>query len=103
MNDKSEGTPKLLRIEFEHNPGAPTLFFDGCNAFGVFNGVVEVELAGRALVPQAGGDIIAKVSTIARLRCSATAAVQLRNALDRAIRLSNGVNDSSVAIAQRAN
>jgi hypothetical protein len=66
---------------------APVVYFDGAANFGCNQGIVNVTLAmGRHLANAASGvdfDVIA----VAYLRCSITAATDLRKALDKALLL----------------
>ena len=66
---------------------APVVYFDIVGAYGTMNGAVEVELATRILVPQPDGSTQVKFLSSGRLRCSATAAANLRNALDAALKM----------------
>ena len=66
---------------------APVVYFDIVGAYGTMNGAVEVELATRILVPQPDGSTQVKFLSSGRLRCSATAASNLRNALDAALKM----------------
>jgi hypothetical protein len=51
------------------------------------HGAVEVELATRILVPKPDGSTEVKFVSTARLRCSAQAASNLRQALDTALKM----------------
>jgi hypothetical protein len=51
------------------------------------NGSVEIELATRILVPKTDGSTEVKFISSGRLRCSATAASNLRNGLDAALKM----------------
>ena len=66
---------------------APLVYFDIVGAYGTMNGSIEVELATRILVPQPDGSTQVKFLSSGRLRCSATAASNLRNALDAALKM----------------
>ncbi len=71
---------------YQSIPDAPLIYFDLVAAQGVLNGVVQVELARRHLVPETDGvGVSIEVATCARLRCSPHAALQLRAALDSAL------------------
>jgi hypothetical protein len=65
----------------------PVVYFDIVGAYGTMNGAVEVELATRILVPRPDGSTEVKFLSCGRLRCSATAASTLRNALDAALKM----------------
>jgi hypothetical protein len=49
------------------------------------NGVVEIELGARYLTPKQDNTVAVEFTTVAHLRCSANAAVNLRDALNQAI------------------
>jgi hypothetical protein len=76
---------------------APVLYFDIVSAYGTMHGVVEAELATRALLPRTDGTTDVKFLSSARLRCSPTAALQLRNALDAALRMLEQPQANAVA------
>ena len=65
----------------------PVVYFDIVGAYGTMNGAVEIELAARILVPQPDGSTQVKFLSSGRLRCSATAAANLRNSLDAALKM----------------
>jgi hypothetical protein len=67
--------------------GAPLVYFDIIGAYGTMHGAIEVELAARILVPKPDGSTEVKFLSSARLRCSAHAASNLRNALDAALKM----------------
>jgi hypothetical protein len=66
---------------------APLVYFDIVGAYGTMHGAVEVELATRILVPIPNGATEVKFLSSGRLRCSANAAMSLRNALDAALKM----------------
>jgi hypothetical protein len=66
---------------------APLVYFDIVGAYGTMNGSIEVELATRILVPKADGSTDVKFLASGRLRCTPTAATNLRNALDAALKM----------------
>jgi len=61
------------------------------------NGAVEVELATRILVPRPAGATEVKFLSSGRLRCSPTAATNLRNALDAALKMLEQPQANAVA------
>lgn len=68
---------------------APVVYFDGVVAWGLLNGVMQVELAANHLLPTSlTGDAEVKTRAVmsAHLRCNLVAAQQLRDMLDAAIR-----------------
>jgi hypothetical protein len=63
---------------------APYIFFEGAPNFGFVNGIVNVTLAaGRHLVKD--GVPTTDIVAVGYLRCNATAAAELRAALDSAL------------------
>lgn len=90
--------PKPPGILYEDTGGlAPLVYFDIVAAFGVMNGAVEVELATRILVPRPDGATEVKFLSSGRLRCSPTAATNLRNALDAALKMLEQPQANAVA------
>jgi hypothetical protein len=71
---------------YENVCTAPVVFFDRTPAHGTIGGNIEVELAIRALCPNADG-VDVKLLTSARLRCTPAAARHLIWALNAALRL----------------
>ena len=64
--------------------GAPHVFFDGAPTFGFSNGIVGITLAAsRHLLTD--GAPVADAVAVAYLRCNIPAAIELRNALDKAL------------------
>ena len=85
-------------ILYEDTGGlAPLVYFDIVAAFGVMNGGIEVELATRILVPKTDGATEVKFLSSGRLRCSPTAAANLRNALDAALKMLEQPQPNAVA------
>jgi hypothetical protein len=66
---------------------APIVYFDQSPAHGTVNGTIEVDLAIRALNPNAEGGVDIAVITSGRLRCSPIAAKLLVEALNSALRM----------------
>jgi hypothetical protein len=66
---------------------APLVYFDIVGAYGTMHGAIEVELATRILVPKPDGSTEVKFLSSGRLRCSPTAATNLRNSLDAALKM----------------
>lgn len=65
------------------NATAPFIYFDAAVTFGTNNGVIEIELASRSIVPANGTRN--EVIMTAHLRCSPNAAASLREAIDKAL------------------
>ena len=64
------------------------------------NGSIEVELATRILVPKADGSTDVKFLASGRLRCTPTAATNLRNALDAALKMLEQPQQSPAAASK---
>ena len=72
---------------FDNRNDVPIIYFDIAPAYGVMSGIVQVELGARALIPHHDDSVDVKFVTCGRLRCSATAATHLRNALDASLKM----------------
>lgn len=86
MADHENPPPPGLIYE-DTGAGAPLIYFDIIGAYGIMHGTVEIELATRILVPKPDGATSVKFLSSGRLRCNPTAAVNLRNALDAALKM----------------
>jgi len=64
---------------------APVVFFDNAPTYGNFQGIIEVELAARLLVPRTDNQVAVELAAVAHLRSSPQAAMALRDALDKAL------------------
>lgn len=80
--DEGDGAFKLASTE------APFIYFDSAPTFGTGSGAIQIELAARIIVPVSGGTRNDFVLT-AHLRCSPAAAIDLRNAIDKALGMLN--------------
>ena len=76
---------------------AALVYFDIVAAYGVMTGGIEVELATRILVPKQDGATEVKFLSSGRLRCTPTAATNLRNALDAALKMLEQPQANAVA------
>ena len=74
---------KPLVPTLKNGAAAPVVYFDGAPCYGAMHGVVEIELAMRYMTPRADNTAAVDITTVAHLRCSANAAVNLRDALNR--------------------
>jgi hypothetical protein len=84
-----------------HNPEtAPVIYFDIAPAYGIFNGAIQIELAGRTLKPAPSGPVEIEFLVTGRLRCSPIAAGHLREAIDKALEmLKNASEQPAAAVA----
>ena len=87
MADQENPKPPADLIYEDTGAMAPLVYFDIVGAYGTMNGAVEVELATRILVPKPDGSTEVKFLSSGRLRCSAQAASNLRQALDAALKM----------------
>jgi hypothetical protein len=94
----NQENPKPPGILYEDTGGlAPLVYFDVVAAFGVMHAAIEVELATRILVPKTDSAAEVKFLSSGRLRCSPTAAANLRNALDAALKMLGQPQANAVA------
>jgi hypothetical protein len=99
---ENQATP--AHLIYEDTGGlAPLVYFDMVGAYGTMNGAVVLELASRILVPRTDGSTEVKFLSSGRLRCTANAAIQLRNALDAALKLLEPPSAADPAAAARMN
>ena len=98
MTDQPTTKPGDLVYE-DTGAAAPLVYFDIVGAYGTMNGAVEVELATRILVPKPDGSTEVKFISSGGLRCSADAAINLRNDLDAALKMLEQPQGSTAAIA----
>jgi hypothetical protein len=86
LADQENPKPPELNYE-DTGAAAPLVYFDIVGAYGTMSGAIEVELATRILIPRGDGSTEVKFLSSGRLRCSATAALNLRNSLDAALKM----------------
>ena len=80
-----EPNPKPANLVYEDTgAAAPLVYFDIVGAYG---SSVEIELATRILIPRGDGSTEVKFISSGRLRCTQNAAINLRNALDAALKM----------------
>lgn len=66
-------------IPYRNVPTAPFIYFDFAAAYGVVNGVIEIELTARCLIPDPSERLpTTEIVPVARLRCSVTAMASLQ-------------------------
>lgn len=66
-------------------PSAPIIFFEFCPTLGNHNGLINIMLAAGIVMPTGGTVTDVVPVAVAHLRCTAAAAVQLRDAIDKAL------------------
>jgi hypothetical protein len=88
LADQDTPSPPPEPVIYEDTgSAAPLVYFDIVGAYGTMHGSIEVELATRILVHKPNGATEVKFLSSGRLRCSASAAINLRNALDAALKM----------------
>jgi hypothetical protein len=85
--DQETKNPPAEFIYEDTGAATPMVFFDIVGAYGTMNGTVEMELASRVLVPKPDGTTEIKFLSSVRLRCSPAAAINLRSAIDAALKM----------------
>jgi hypothetical protein len=85
---------------YENVDTAPFVYFDISPAHGITGGAIQIELASRILNAVSDGSVEIKFITTGRLRCSPTAALNLRNAIDAALKMLEQPQQSPVAAAK---
>ena len=68
---------------YDNSNSVPTIYFDIAPAYGVMGGIVQIELGAT----HHDDSVDVRFISSARLRCSATAATHLRNALDASLKM----------------
>lgn len=97
MADQENPKPSAAILYEDTGGMAPLIYFDIVAAYGVMTGGIEVELATRILVPKTNGATEVKYLSSGRLRCTPTAATNLRNALDAALKMLEQPQANAVA------
>ncbi len=88
MADKPEQATASLPGAVLANTGAenaPFIYFDGVVTFGMNKGAVQIELAANVINPTAEGGTTTGLVITAHLRCSPAAAMDLKQAIDKAL------------------
>lgn len=97
MADQETRNPPAALVYEDTGAMAPVVYFDIVAAYGTMNGSIEAELATRVLLPRTDGTTDVKFLSSGRLRCSPSAALQLRNALDAALKMLEQPQANAVA------
>lgn len=71
MTNKPQTTPLL-----KNTAAAPFVYFDGAPVYGHVNGIIEIELSARVMVPKPDGTVGVNIVCIAHLRGSPAAMTQ---------------------------
>ena len=96
----TEPAEKSELIVYENVDTAPFVYFDISPTHGVLGGAIQIELAARILNAVPDGGVEIKFITTGRLRCSPTAALNLRHAIDAALKMLEQPQQSPVAAAK---
>jgi hypothetical protein len=72
---------------YKNDDTAPFVYFDVVPTYGIMGGTIQIELAARTLTPNPNGPPITEFVATGRLRCSLAAANQLREAIDKTIKM----------------
>jgi hypothetical protein len=78
---------------------APVVYFDNAPAFGVMDGIIQIELAAGAISVGSGGEAKLEFVSTARIRCSPAAAARLRDTLDKSLQMLAKSHDQCAAVA----
>ena len=103
MADHDNPQPGAGVVYEDTGAAAPLVYFDIVGAYGIMHGTVEIELATRILVPAPNGLTDVKFLSSGRLRCSPTAAANLRNALDAALKMLEAPQQPDPVAASKMN
>jgi hypothetical protein len=83
----TEPAEKNEFLVYENVDTAPFVYFDLSPTHGILGGAIQIELAARILNAVPDGGVEIKFITTGRLRCSPTAALNLRNAIDASLKM----------------
>jgi len=86
--------PQQKNVVVTDNTGAPFIYFDGAPSFGTNGGIVSITLAAARLLSAGDRGVAKDIVAVAHLRCSAKAAMDLRNAIDKALLLQAKVSEN---------
>lgn len=74
-------------------PAAPIIYFEFCPTLGNNAGLINIMLATGLVMPAGGSTTEIVPVAVAHLRCSAAAATQLRDAIDKALLIGQPVDN----------
>ena len=84
--------PKTTSPAMKNAAAAPYIYFDGAPSLGTHAGMIEIELAARALMPTGTNQAYSDLVCTAHLRCSVNAATNLRDAINQALDMLQAAN-----------
>jgi hypothetical protein len=82
---------------------SPFIYFDFAPTYGTLGGMVQIELAARALTPTEAGGVMLETIEVARLRCNPIAAKFLRDALDASLKMLENPQNSDHVSSNKLN
>jgi hypothetical protein len=88
MADDTSEVPEVpgIKVAPGSSERAPFIYCDGVALYGVNNGAIQLELAANTLMPEGKGKgVRVAVLVTAHLRCSPTAAIGLRDAINKTL------------------
>lgn len=85
-NQSPHAKPVSNRLIKDPTAG-PVVFFDQAPTFGHLNGVIEVTLTSRLLLPTTDGKVANEIVAAGHLRGSVAAMASLRAAIDAALKM----------------
>jgi hypothetical protein len=65
--------------------GAPILYFEEATNSGFINGIIDVTLTAKRVLPDGKGDLVKDILAVAYLRGNVQALMSLRSAIDNAL------------------
>jgi hypothetical protein len=86
--------PPETFVPIQDLPAAPIIYFEFCPTLGNSNGLINIMLATGIVLPAGGGSTNVVPVAVAHLRCSAQAALQLRDSIDKALLMGQPVGDT---------
>src|SRR4030081_2337007 len=96
----TEPADKNEVVVYENVDTAPFVYFDLSPTHGILGGAIQIELDAPILNAIPDGGVEIKFITTGRLRCSPTAALNLRNAIDASLKMLEQPQQSPVAAAK---
>jgi hypothetical protein len=103
LADMPKASDKSLLPGYVSVPTAPIINFDVVPASGYLAGMIQIELAGRILLPLTEGRLDAHLIEVGRLRCSPHAATLLKEALETVLSKIDRPQSPPMAAAAKAN
>ena len=100
INPRNTQSNKSQPPPLKNAAAAPFVYFDLVPAFGVVNGVVELELAAQMVVPTADGNAHAETVCTVHLRGSFAAMESLSGAIDKSLDMARAAMPSNGALLE---